>query len=394
MNYFTPYDWETMLTQHAPVKYDISEYFEILCPHSDYPSFLDRYIELPVLQRLAGIGLLCGTDWTKLYKNRFYYSRLDHSKGVALIVWHFTHDKAQTIAGLLHDISTPVFSHVSDFRKGDALTQTATEEPTARIIRADKALNQLLAEDGLTAAQVEDYHIYPVADNEIPQLSADRLEYMFPSGMALDGSWTMEEIRRCYNDITVLKNEDGKDELGFRTLEIAELYCEHFCMIGHILQLNENKLALHMLGQIMNQAEKAGLLTETDFMTLSEKEVMEKLDGLLRYARNDGYGPYNDASRHCEAEPKQSTCSSDTLYRYYHTFRTMTSIEHTGQPLPEDEYFCVNLKVKQRYINPLVVSTSSTTTSQRLYDVSAKARRIIDDFKTYQDTAYGCVKLV
>ncbi len=350
MNYYNKYDWQTMLTQHGPATYDISEYFDILCPRSDYPDFLDRYIELPVLQRLAGIGLLCGTDWTKLYRNRFYYSRLDHSKGVALIVWHFTHDKAQTIAGLLHDISTPVFSHVSDFRKGDALTQTATE-------------------DGLTAAQVEDYHIYPIADNEIPQLSADRLEYMFPSGMALDGSWTMEEIRHCYNDITVLKNEDGQDELGFQTSEIAELYCEHFCMIGHILQLNENKLALHMLGQIMNMADKAGLLNETDFMTLSEKDVMERLDGLLRCTRND------------------------ILARYYHTFRTMTSIEHTDYALPEDEYFCVNLKVKQRYINPLV-STSSTTTSQRLYDVSAKARRIIDDFKTYHDTAYGCVKLV
>ncbi len=377
MNYFTPYDWQTMLIQHAPVKYDISEYFEILCPHSDYPSFLDRYIELPVLQRLAGIGLLCGTDWTKLYKNRFYYSRLDHSKGVALIVWHFTHDKAQTLAGLLHDISTPVFSHVSDFRKGDALTQTATEEPTARIIRADKALNQLLAEDGLTAAQVEDYHIYPIADNEIPQLSADRLEYMFPSGMALDGSWTMEEIRHCYNDITVLKNEDGKDELGFRTLEIAELYCEHFCMIGHILQLNENKLTLHMLGQIMNLAEKAGLLTEKDFMTLSEKEVMERLDDSIIKSGND------------------------ILSRIYHTFRTMTSIEHTDRALPENEYFCVNLKVKQRYINPLVIDPrvkpeddTGIKPCTRLYDVSAKARRIIDDFKTYQDTAYGCVKLV
>ena len=143
MNYYDKYDWQTMLTQHGPATYDISEYFDILCPRSDYPDFLDRYIELPVLQRLAGIGLLCGTDWTKLYRNRFYYSRLDHSKGVALIVWHFTHDKAQTIAGLLHDISTPVFSHVSDFRKGDALTQTATEEPTARIIRGDKALQFL-----------------------------------------------------------------------------------------------------------------------------------------------------------------------------------------------------------------------------------------------------------
>ena len=420
MNCFAPYDWQTMLTQHAVSHYDITEYFDILCPRSDYPVFLDRYIDLPIMQRLAGIGLLCGTDWTPLYKNRFYYSRLDHSKGVALIVWHFTHDKAQTIAGLLHDISTPVFSHVSDFRKGDALTQTATEAPTAAIIRGDAELNRLLAEDGLTATQVEDYHIYPIADNEIPQLSADRLEYMFPSGMALDGSWTMEEIRRCYNDLVILKNEDGQDELGFQTLEIAELYCEHFCMIGHILQLNENKLTLHLLGQIMNLAEKAGILTENDFMTLSEKEVMERLDGLLRYARND------DAfTRHCE----QSTYSSGTLYRYYHTFRTMTSIEHTDHALPEDEYFCVNLKVKQRYINPLVIdprvkpeddnickhgnnsiykskdntglSLSGLTRQSaqdkpctRLYDVSEKARRIIDDFKSYQDTPYGCAKLI
>ncbi len=375
MNLFDKYDWETMLNRHGPASYDISEYFNILCPREDWPAFLDKYLQLPVLKRLAGVGLLCGTDWTALYKNRFYYSRLDHSLGVALIVWHFTHDKAQTLAGLLHDISTPVFSHVSDFRKGDALTQTATEEPTARIIREDAELNRLLAQDGLTAAQVEDYHIYPVADNEIPQLSADRLEYMFPSGMALDGSWTMEEISLCYNDLTILKNEDGVDELGFRTLEIAELYCEHFCMIGHILQLNENKLALHMLGQIMNMAEKAGMLSNEDFMTLSEKEVMEKLD------------------RHTE--------SADQLSRYYRTFRTMTKIEHTKEALPESEYFCVNLKVKQRYINPLVVvecprsgCIETTVKSKRLSYVSEKARRIIDDFKTFSDTAYGCVKLV
>lgn len=364
MNYFTPYDWQTMLTQHAGCSYDVSEYRDILCPRDDYPDFLDRYIKLPVMQRLGGIGLLCGTDWTSLYKNRFFYSRLDHSKGVALIVWHFTHDKAQTIAGLLHDISTPVFSHVSDFRKGDALTQTATEEPTARIIRGDAELGRLLAEDGLTASQVEDYHIYPVADNEIPQLSADRLEYMFPSGMALDGSWMMEEIERCYNDLRVLKNEEGRDEIGFQHVEIAELYCEHFCMIGHILQLNENKLALHLLGQIMNMAEKAGLLSESDFMTLSEREVMERLDNYAKMMTDN-----------------------DKLVKYYKTFRTMTKIEHTREALPENEYFCVNLQVKQRYINPLVES-------KRLSDISEKARRIIEDFKTFSDTPYGCVKLL
>ena len=383
MNYFDKYDWQTMLNQHAPVKYDIAEYREILCPCHDWPDFLDKYIELPSLQRLAGVGLLCGTDWTALYKNRFYYSRLDHSIGVTLIVWHFTHNKAQTIAGLLHDISTPVFSHVSDFRKGDALTQTATEEPTAAMVRGDEELVNLLAKDGLSAEQVEDYHIYPIADNEIPQLSADRLEYMFPSGMALDGSWTMEEIRLCYNDLVILKNEDGADELGFKTLEIAELYCEHFCMIGHILQLNENKLTLQLLGQIMNLAEKAGVLSEDDFMRLSEKEVMGRLS---RHAELVSASMTSSEQR---SRNKFGMTDSDymLLTKYYRTFRTMTKIEHTNEPLPENEYFCVNLKVKQRYINPLVGN-------KRLSEVSEKARNIIKDFKSYQDTPYGCVKLL
>lgn len=392
MNLFDKYDWETMLNRHGPASYDISEYFNILCPREDWPAFLDKYLQLPVLKRLQGVGLLCGTDWTALYKNRFYYSRLDHSLGVALIVWHFTHDKAQTLAGLLHDISTPVFSHVSDFRKGDALTQTATEEPTARIIRGDAELNRLLAQDGLTAAQVEDYHIYPIADNEIPQLSADRLEYMFPSGMALDGSWTMDEIRTCYNDLVILKNEDGVDELGFKTLEIAELYCEHFCMIGHILQLNENKLALHLLGQIMNLAEKEGILSESDFMTLSEKEVMEKLDSVVESS---------SAVVSIRSLREHSTTVSSGLARMYKTFRAMSSIEHTEQALPENEYFCVSLKVKQRYINPLVVvecpqsgCIETTGKAVRLSEVSSKARTIIDDFKSYSDTTYGCAKLL
>ena len=81
------------------------------------------------------------------------------------------------------------------------------------------------------------------------------------------------------------------------------------------------------------------------------------------------------------------TTDNDRLVQYYKTFRSMTKIEHTNQPLPENQYFCVNLKVKQRYINPLVGG-------KRLSDVSEKARRIINDFKSFSDTAYGCVKLI
>ena len=406
MNFFEKYDWAALKVQGAAAAAEresiISQYHNILCPQNDYPAFIDKYIALPMMQRLGGIGLLCGSDWTKLFNNRFYYSRLDHSKGVALIIWHFTHDKAQTLAGLFHDVSTPVFSHVSDFRKGDALTQTATEAPTARIIRENKELGRLLAEDGLTAEEVEDYHIYPIADNEIPQLSADRLEYMFPSGMALNDCWSLEEIRKIYDDLKILCGEDGVEELGFKTVEIAELYCERFCLIGHILQLNEDKLTLHMLGQIMNLAEKLGVLSEDDFMTMSESQVIERLE---EFCKAQGVGDSQAAVMSRDEKIK--------LCHLYKTFRQMSKIEHTKQALPEDQYFCVSLKVKQRFINPLVISTGSitaedtlctvggtgtpadcTTKGVRLSQVSQKSAKIIEDFKKYSDTPYGCVKLI
>ena len=373
-NYFEKYDWQTILNEHPQTEksFNIEEYYYILCP--EFPNFLKKYIELPIMQRLSGIGLLCGTDWTSLYKNRFFYSRLDHSVGVALIIWNFTKEKTQTIAGLLHDVSTTVFSHVSDFRNGDALTQTSTEEPTTKMILSDSALCKLMESDGIEPKDVVDYHIYPIADNEIPALSADRLEYMYPSGLALDGSWTFEEIAKTYNNLTILKNEENKDELGFKTIEMAELYCKKFCMIGHILQLNENKLCLQLLSQIMSKAVELNVLQEEDFMTLSESKIIEKIESFI--------------------SKKTFSLEEQKFATMYNTFRKMTKVEHTNQKLPEDEYFCVSLKVKQRYINPLVKVGTNSQQAKRLSEVSDFANKLIKDFLEYEDTKFGCVKLI
>ena len=373
-NFFEKYDWQTIIKEHSQREkaFNIEEYYKILCP--EFPNFLKKYIELPIMQRLSGIGLLCGTDWTSLYKNRFFYSRLDHSVGVALIIWNFTKDKTQTIAGLLHDVSTTVFSHVSDFRKGDALTQTSTEEPTTKMILSDSALCKLLESDGIEPKDVVDYHIYPIADNEIPSLSADRLEYMYPSGLALDGSWTFEEIAKTYNDLIILKNEENKEELGFKTIEMAELYCKKFCMIGHILQLNENKLCLQLLSQIMSKAVELDVLQEEDFMTLSESKIIEKIESFI--------------------SKKTLSVEEQKFATMYNTFRKMTKVEHTSQKLPEDKYFCVSLKVKQRYINPLVKVGANSQQAKRLSEVSDFANKLIKDFLEYEDTKFGCVRLI
>lgn len=365
-NFYSQFTWQDLIRKNPKKTCSTSDYHNILCPPKDYPTFLDKYLQLPLLQRLSGIGLLCGSDWTKLFNNRFYYSRLDHSKGVALIVWHFTHDKAQTIAGLLHDISTTVFSHVTDFRNGDALTQTSTEIATEEIIKTNIELLKLLEEDHIPLEAVLDYHKYPIADNEIPHLSADRLEYMFPSGMVLEGKWPLEEIEKTYKDLTIYKNEANQDELGFKSLSLAEDYCKQFCITGHILQMNEDKITLFLLSQIMNKAVEFNLLSEEDFTSLSEQTLLSKLEKAF----------------------SSSSKPVEELYRLYKTFRNMTEIIHTEEILSPKDYFCVNLQVKQRYINPLVADKT------RLYDKSPFGKKLIDDFLSWKDTSFGYVKLL
>ena len=129
----------------------IKEYFKVLS--KDFPEFLYEYIDTPPMQRIGKIGCGCGTDYTKVFNNKFFYTNLEHSIGVALIVWNFTKDKKQTLAGLFHDIATPVFKHSIDFMNGDYEKQESTEELTTRIINESQEIMKLLKRDGI---KVED----------------------------------------------------------------------------------------------------------------------------------------------------------------------------------------------------------------------------------------------
>jgi HD superfamily phosphohydrolase len=101
--------------------------------HPRIPPVLRHLAATPPVARLRQVGMNCGCEYTDFprFRRLAPYSRFRHSVGVGLIVWHFTGDAAQAAAGLLHDVSTPVFAHVVDFLNGDHLTQTSTERGTA-----------------------------------------------------------------------------------------------------------------------------------------------------------------------------------------------------------------------------------------------------------------------
>lgn len=245
--------------------------------HKEIPVFLQEFADTPPLRRLRDVGMNCGCEYTRFpqFVNCGPYSRFDHSLGTALILWHFTGDMLQSLAGLFHDAATPVFAHVVDFLHGDHLRQESTEEGTAELISSDTACMKLLEKYGLTLEQVADYHIYPIADNPSPALSADRLEYtmgnLFNYGFA-----SLETIREFYHDLTVGRDEVGTPELVFRTPGIAVAFTKAALKNSRVYVADEDRFAMEALALLLRSALKKGVLAEKDLWK-TEREVIGKM---------------------------------------------------------------------------------------------------------------------
>ena len=245
--------------------------------HEAVPSILSACMEAPCMRRLKGVGMNCGCEYTSFprFAGLLPYSRFDHSVGVGLIVWHFTHDPKQAVAGLLHDVASPVFAHVVDFLRGDYLVQESTEEGTEAIIAQDKTLARVLTEYGLTVDDVSDYHRYPIADNDSPRLSSDRLEYTL-GNLINYRIRTPEQVKAYYDDLVVSVNEAGEDELAFSTASLAADFTTASLACSGIYVSDEDRYAMQMLSELLRFALDRGVLTDADLMT-AEPAVIGKL---------------------------------------------------------------------------------------------------------------------
>lgn len=252
--------------------------------HPQLPQFLRELSACPSMERLKLLGMNCGCEYTQLpeYQDLPPYSRWQHSLGVGLIVWHFTGNRAQATAGLLHDIATPTFAHVVDFLHGDHMRQESTEQGTAEIISADAMLVQSLAKYGLHPAQVEDYHDYPIADNDAPRLSADRLEYTMGNAVNF-GFAKAEEMRILYQDLRVGTNELGQPELVFQSPDCAKRFAELSLQCSYVYIADANRLAMELLAQLLREAIQDGSLQESDLHS-TEEAVIAKLKRSGKFA--------------------------------------------------------------------------------------------------------------
>lgn len=333
---------------------NIKKYYKILS--KDFPTFLNDYIYTSEMQKLEGINQICGGYWKKENIYEDMYSVLVHSVGVALIIWDFTHDKKQTIAGLLHDISSPAFKHCIDFLNGDAEKQESTEEQTLEVIKNSKEIMNLLKRDNIKLEEISDYKIYPIADNDTPKLSADRLEYTFMNGKYYKKVWDLSTIKEIYEDIEIIQNENNIPELGFKTIDIAEKFVDGASELWPLWVRAEDTITMYFFADIMEKMYNQKYITKDDLYQLSEQQIINLI----------------------------KNCENKEISELFKKFMNSNSFIDCEEY--RDDKFCVSRKIKRRYINPL-------TNNGRIYDVSIKARKKIDDYLNMKISKYSYIDM-
>ena len=242
---------------------------------------------------------------------------------------------------LLEYIDTPVFKHCIDFMNGDSETQESTEEKTSDIIRNSSKIMGLLKRDGIKLEEVDDYKIYPIADNDTPKLSADRFEYTFASGLTFFRVWELDKIRKMYNNIVVTTNEDGIQELAFKDKEVCEEYIDTISKLWPEWVSDKDRTVMQFLADMCKSMNNAGYLTVEDLYTLSEQEVIDKILTCEDKYLSDCFKLFQDA---------------DTVYK---------------STMPADGKYCVNIKAKTRYVVPLVQTDDTAVRINKISDTAA-----------------------
>ena len=289
---------------------------------ADVPAWLDEFCAAPEMRRLRGVGMNCGCEYTAFPRFRGLppYSRFRHSVGVCLIVWRFTGDMVQALAGLFHDIATPCFAHTVDFLRGDYMAQESTEDRTEGIIRASAVITRLLDKYGVAPGAVTDYHMYPIADNDSPCLSADRLEYTLGN---LEGYGLCDTavLQAYYDGIIAAEAENGAAELAFTDVDTARHFAHDALKMSRIYVADEDRYAMQMLSELLRRAVEKGVLTSEE-LYLTEADVIARLTG-------DG-----------------------ELCARWQEFRAMHRMLTRAEDAPDGAWRVI--RAKKRYIDPLV----------------------------------------
>ncbi len=152
------------------------------------------------------------------------YTRYKHSLGVLHLLIKVNASLEEQIAGLLHDVSHTVFSHVGDlvFEHTSALHSYQDDIHQWHIEQTD--IPAVLADYGFTTKSIlHKNEAFRALEQDLPHLCADRLEYIIHEGF-LEQLFTREDVAQLYQSLQFVNGHWVLQKDLARTLAQTALY--------------------------------------------------------------------------------------------------------------------------------------------------------------------------
>jgi HD superfamily phosphohydrolase len=217
------------------------------------------------LQRLKKITHHGASVYNQEYKKRII-ARFEHCLGVCLLLKRFNASLEEQIAGLLHDVSHTVFSHVIDFVFPNE--EHTYHERFFRQTVLESEIPKILKKYKINPEFVLDEKNFPLLERKLPALCADRLDY-FLRDIRLFFDYDHKAV---LNDLAPIKNN-----LVFLKRKTAKKFAYDYAQMNDIFWAHPFQEYLYrLLAEVIRKAIKKGYLAETDFFG-SEKSVFVKL---------------------------------------------------------------------------------------------------------------------
>ena len=161
------------------------------------PVLLDLLVS-PAMQRLKSINQYGITPYVYDLPS---FSRYDHSIGVLVLLRLFDASLHEQIAGLLHDVSHTVFSHLGDTIFNHCSKKNSYQDDIHEWFINKTELAEILNEHNIPVkAILHKQNNFHALEQDIPYLCADRIEYNL-RGALVEKLFTAEDIKTIQNDL-------------------------------------------------------------------------------------------------------------------------------------------------------------------------------------------------
>lgn len=228
-------------------------------------------LESQPVQRLKHVYQYGNAHYTNLKEE---YTRYDHSVGVFAILRIKGASPEEQIAGLLHDVSHTVFSHVGDLVFNIESEQDSFQDNIHRWFLETYGIDYILKKYGLTIAQISHKSgRFLALEQELPDLCADRIDYNL-QGAYHRGYITKVECKEILDDLQFV---DGK-WISTKPQLIKKIVFFSLDMTQNYWGSADGYMTSKWLANAINTALKNKEISSDDIFFGTDNTVWEKLN--------------------------------------------------------------------------------------------------------------------